>query len=125
MRRMPTPAVTLALIVSAAVADGAGAHHAAAWLVLLAIPIAAAVAFAAAGDFVEEKRSLPSALCPALVLMLLVLASAVRSNAVEGGRVPPLALSALAACVAVYGLQALAALVWPLPRPQAAARSSK
>jgi anti-sigma-K factor RskA len=121
---MPTPAVTLALIVTAVAADGAGAHHAASWLVLVAIPIAAAVAFAAAGDFVEEKTSLPAALCPALVLMLLVLASAVRSNAVEGGHVPRLALSALAACVALYGLQALAVLVWPPPRPQAA-RSSK
>lgn len=118
---MPTPAVTVALVVASVAADGAGAHAVAAWFVLLAIPVAAAVAFAAAGEFVEERRTLLSALCPALVLVLLVLASAVRSNAVEGGHVPRLALSALAACLALYGLQAVTSLV----RPQTAARASK
>ena len=122
---MPTPAVTLALIAAAAAADGAGAHAVAAWFVLLAIPVAAAVAFGAAGDLVEEKRSLVSALCPALVLMLLVLASAARTNAVAGGHVPRLALSSLAACLAVYGLQAVASLVRPAPRSQALARAPK
>jgi hypothetical protein len=109
---MPTSAVTLALVTAATAADASGVHGVASWLVLLAIPVAATVAFSAAGDLVEERRSLFSALCPSLVLTLLVVASAVRFNAAVGAPVPRLALSALAGCLAVYALQAVAALIW-------------
>jgi hypothetical protein len=110
---VPNSLVTLAFVVAATAADAAGAHSVASWLVLVAIPVAAAVAFAAAGELVEERRTLVSALCPALVLILLVLASAVRSNAVAGGHVPRLGLSALGACLALYAVQALVALTRP------------
>jgi hypothetical protein len=118
---MPSSTVTLALVAAATAADGAGAHGLASWLVLVAIPVAAAVAFAAAGDLVEEKRSLFSTLCPALVLVLLVLASAVRSNATVGAPVPRLTLSALGACLVLYVVQVFAAVV-RTPRPQPIAR---
>ena len=104
---MATPAIPLTLAAAAAAADGAGAHRLAFYLLLLAIPAAAATAFSAAADFVEDKRGLVSATAPTFVLALLVLAASARAG---GTATPPLAVSAVAGALVLYAVQALAAL---------------
>ena len=112
---MGSPLPPLVLAVSAALADGAGAHRAAFYLVLLAIPFAAGAALAAAGDLADGSRAGLRTSCTAVALAFLVLSSAVRSNAPVGGAVPALALSALLACVAAYVMLGLLWAAWPPP----------
>lgn len=108
----------LSLAAGAAVADLAGLHGIAFYLVLLAIPCAAGAAFVGAGDAFEGRDVLRGA-TSCLALALLVLASAARANAVEGAAVPALAESALIGAVLVYTLPLLAWLLEPLrPRPR-------
>ena len=45
----------LCLALGATLADTAGAHHLAVWLVLAAVPCAAAAAFVAAGDVLDGR----------------------------------------------------------------------
>jgi hypothetical protein len=99
---------------AALLADAAGLHGAAFYLVLLAVPGAAAAAFVAAGDALEGRRAWPRATWTVLALLLLVAASAVRENAPQGAAVPVLATSALAAAAAVYALSLAAWLFEPL-----------
>jgi hypothetical protein len=108
----------LSLAVGATVADAAGAHGVAFWLVLLAVPGAAAAAFVGAGDALEGRGAWLRAGSTVLALALLVLGSAVRENAPHGAAVPPLAVSAVIAATIAYALPALAWLLAGLvPRP--------
>src|SRR3954447_17030639 len=110
----------LSLALAAITADAAGLQGLASYLVLFAIPGAAAAAFLSAGDALEGRDVLRGVTC-VLALGLLVLASAVRAQAPEGGAVPALAASAMIAAVIVYALVPL--LAWVLepltPRPRA------
>jgi hypothetical protein len=114
----------LSLAVCAVLADSTGLHGIASYLVLLAIPCAAAAAFLGVGDALEGKDVL-RAVTTCLALALLVLASAARANAAEGAAVPALAASAMIGAVVVYGLPLLAWLLEPLkPRPRARIRTN-
>ena len=112
----------LCLALGAVAADAAGVHRLAFWLVLLAVPGAAAAAFVAAGDALEGRGAWLRAGTTAFALAALVLGSAVRESAPHGAPVPALAVSAVVAAVVAYGLPALAWLLEPLvPRPRARA----
>ncbi|MEN3342419.1 MAG: hypothetical protein V7644_1823 [Actinomycetota bacterium] len=104
----------LSLALGALLADAAGLHHVAFYLVLLAVPGAAASAFVAASDALEGRPAWPRAASTALSLALLVLGSAVRGNAPEGAAVPHLATSAVVAAVLVYALALVAWLAEPV-----------
>lgn len=104
----------LALALAALLADAAGVHRLAFYLLLLAVTGAAAAAFVAAGDALEGKRAWPRAVSTTLALALLVTASAVRGNTPPGAAVPAVALSAVVAAVLLYGLSPLAWLLEPL-----------
>jgi len=109
----------LSLALGAVLADAAGVHRVAFYLVLLAIPGAAAAAFIGAGDALEGKGAWLRGISTTLALTLLVLGSAVRENAPRGAAVPSLAVSAVVAAIVVYGLPALAWVLEPfLPRPR-------
>ena len=109
----------LSLALGALLADAAGAHRIAFYLVLLAIPGAAAAAFIGAGDAFEGKGAWLRGISTTLALTLLVLGSAVRENAPHGAAVPSLAVSAVVAAIVVYGMPALAWVLEPfLPRPR-------
>jgi hypothetical protein len=112
---MGSPLPPLALALSAAVADGAGFHHAAFYLILLAIPAAAGAALMAAGELAAGRRAGIRTACTVAALVLLVLSSAVRANAPVGGALPALAFSALFACVGAY---ALLGLIWVASPPR-------
>ena len=113
---MTSRVLPLTLAALAAVADGAGAHRVALYLVLLAIPGAAGAAFVAASDAFEGRRGAAfRAMSTTLALVLLVVASAVRENAPHGAAVPPLAISAIFAALVAYALPLVGWLVEPVP----------
>jgi hypothetical protein len=115
----------LTLALAALLADATGAHGAALYLGLLAVPGAAAAAFVAVSDALEGRRALLRAVTSGLALTLLVMASAVRENAAQGAAVPPLVAYALAAAAIVYLVPTLAWVLEPLrlgPRPRARVR---
>src|SRR6266498_3295986 len=70
----------LSVALGALLADAAGLHRLAFYLLLLAVPGAAAAAFVAAADAFEARRAWPRAASTTLALTLLVTASAVRNN---------------------------------------------
>jgi hypothetical protein len=104
----------LSLATGALLADAAGVHHIAFYLVLLAVVGAAAAAFVGVGDLLEGTGGLVRASTTGLSLALLVLGSAVRANATVGGHVPALAVSAVAGSMLVYVLPALGWFFEPL-----------
>ncbi len=64
------------------------------WLVLAALPAAAAFAFVAISDALAGEGAL-GGITASVALVLLVLGSAVRENAPRGGHVPALAVSSV------------------------------
>jgi hypothetical protein len=109
-------AVPVGLVVTAAAADGAGAHGLAFYALLLAVPAAAVVALETFGDVLDGARDHLHALLWAMVLALVVVGAAVRAPAVTEGAVPALARMALLACLAVFCVQAMVALTAELRR---------
>jgi hypothetical protein len=107
------------LALGALLADAAGVHRAAFYLVLLAIPAAAAAAFVAASDVLEGKAAWLRGLTCGLALLFFVAGSAVRGNAPRGSGVPTLAVSSVVVALILYGLPLLAWVLEPVvPRPQ-------
>jgi hypothetical protein len=106
----------VALVLAAAVADGAGAHRFAFYALLAAVPAGAAAALDAFGDSLADGGSRLHALLWGLVLALTVIAAAVRAPALAAGTVPALGRSAVAACLGIFCVQALAGLVAELRR---------
>jgi hypothetical protein len=94
-----------ALVFGAAIADHLAAHQLSFYALLTAVPV---VAYAGL-EAVAERREV-AAYVWALVLGLLLVATAVRAPAFGDPGVPAVARSALLACVGIFCLQALAAL---------------
>src|SRR5215469_5540304 len=92
----------LVLATAVLVAAAAGLGRLALWLGLLAVPVAAAAAFASVSDLLEGRPALLRAVTSGTALALLVLASAVRENTATGATVSQLATWALVAAVLVY-----------------------
>jgi hypothetical protein len=112
----------LSLAFGALLADAAGVHRLGFWLVLLAVPWAAAAAFVGIADALDGKSARLRAIGTTIALLLLLLGSAVRGNAPHGAGVPALAISAVLGAVLLYGLPALAWVLEPLvPRARRAA----
>ena len=111
----------VSLALATLLADAAGMHQIAFYLVLLAVVGAAAAAFVGVGDVIEGKGGLVSAATTVLALALLLLGSAVRSAAPAGAHVPVLAISSTVGALLLYVLPLLGLLVGPVrvPRPRA------
>jgi hypothetical protein len=103
-----------ALVFGAAIADQAGAHTLAFDALLAAIPLTAVAGLRSVSDRVDGKARTAQAYVWALVLGLLLVATAARAPALGDPSVPALARSALLACVFVFCLQAVAALAHEL-----------
>jgi hypothetical protein len=111
----------LTLALGALVADAAGLHGLASFVVLAAVIGAAAAAFVGIGDLLAGKGTLVGAVSSALALVLLVVGSLARGSAPAGGHVPTLALSTLVLAACAYALPLVAWLLEPLvpkPRPR-------
>ena len=93
------------VLAAAALAAGAvGLAGLALWIGLLAVPAAAAAAFVAVSDRLEGRPALLQAVTSGFALALVVLASAVRSNAAAGASASPLAAWALLLALFAYGV---------------------
>lgn len=104
----------LALATAALAAGASGLGGLALWLGLFAIPAAAAAAFVAVSDVLEGRAALVSGVTNSLALGFIVLACAVRSNAVAGTGAPPLATWALFAALLVYSAPVVAWVLEPV-----------
>jgi hypothetical protein len=112
------------LAFAALLADVAGAHGLAFWLVLAALPVGAAFAFAAISDALAGQGALDG-VTASLALVLLVLGSAVRESAPVGGHVPALAVSSIVMALICYAVPVLAWVLQPVRlRPTAVRRTS-
>jgi hypothetical protein len=98
------------LVFGAALADQAGAHSLAFDALLVAVPLTAIAALGTVADRVDGKAEAAQTYLWGLALGLLLLATALRAPAVGDASVPAMARSSLLACVAVFCVQALAAL---------------
>jgi hypothetical protein len=101
------------IAIAAVAADVAGVHGLAFWLVLAALPAAAAFAFVAISDALAGEGAVRG-LSASLALVLLVLGSAVRENAPQGGHVPALAVSSVVMALLCYGIPGLLWVLEPL-----------
>jgi len=107
------------LALCALLADAAGLHGLSFWVVLVALPAAAAACFVGVSDGLAGSGWLVGATAtPAL--FFLVLGSAVREAAARGSGVPTLAVTAVVGALVLYAVPAFAWLLEPLrPRPRA------
>ena len=107
------------VLATAALAAGAtGLGTLALWLGLLAVPAAAAVAFVAVSDTLEGRPALLQAVTGCLALGFVVLASAARENAPNGGAVSPLATWGLLLALLAYAVPLLAWVLEPVGAPK-------
>jgi len=110
----------LFLALGTVVADAAGLHRLAFYLVLLAVVGAAAAAFRYVGAYIEGTGGVVRAATTGLALALLVLGSAVRASAPVGAHVPAVAVTAVVAAALLYALPVLGWFLAPLaPKPAA------
>jgi hypothetical protein len=106
---VPRTALSASLLLAAVVADSSGARSLAFYLVLAAIPAVAIAALSLFGDLVEgsaddEAGALYVGLT-GLALVLLVIGTAVRANALQDAALPALGTSAVVGALALIGLQ--------------------
>jgi hypothetical protein len=114
------------VLATAALAAGAvGLGGLAAWLGLLVVPAAVAVAFVAVSDTLEGRPALLRAVTSCVALTLVVVASAARENAPTGGAVSPLATWALLLALLAYGVPLLAWVLEPVRVPQRTRRQRR
>ena len=105
--------LAVAFVLGAALADAAGRHELAYYALVAAVPVAAVAALFGLGAILDGSAAEPldrgTALLSALALPLLLLAAAVRAPLVGVGSPPTLGVSALAACLVLFALQAVLA----------------
>jgi hypothetical protein len=117
--RLLAPGIALAAVL----ADASGVHGLALWLVLLALPAAAAAAFVDLSDVLGDQGKGLRASTSILALVLLVAGSAVRESAPRGASIPALAVSTVVMALLCYALPAFAWVLEPL-RPVRTARQT-
>ena len=107
----------LCLAITALVAEGTGLGGLALYVVLVTVPAAAAAAFVAISDVLDERPALIRATTSSLALLFVVVSSAVREGAAQGAGIPPLATYALVAAVLAYVRPAVLWVLEPVARP--------
>jgi hypothetical protein len=114
--------VAIGLVLLAGLADAAGTHRLAFYLLVLAVPAISAAALAALGAAFEpaDSRAIARAWVQTAALGLVLVSAAARAP-VRGEGVPRLAVSALVVCVLLYAAQGAVA-AWPHVRRRFAAQ---
>lgn len=116
----------LSLALATLVADAAGLHRIAFYLVLFAVIGGTGAAFSAVAELLERGGGVARAVTTSLAAALLVLGSAVRAGAAVGSHVPALAVSAVGAAILLYALPALGSFVAPaVPKPARAPQRAR
>ena len=98
-------ALPFLLVAAVAAADAAGSHRLAFYALLAAVPALAVTALGAFGEYVEGSSG-GRALVSGLALALAVLGTAFRGQVPGEETVPAVAVSALAACLALLASEA-------------------
>jgi len=113
--------LAIGLVLMAGLADAAGGHRLAFYLLVLAVPAIAAAALSALGAAFEpgDSRAVGRAWVQAAALLLVLVSAAARAPG-RGDGVPRFAISALVACLVLYGAQG-ALTAWPGVRRRLAA----
>ena len=112
-RLLPLVLAAAALAAGAARLDGL-----ALWLVLLAVPAAAAAAFVAVSDALEGRPAHLRAVTTCFALTLVVVSSAVRENTPTGSAPSPLATWALLIALLAYTAPLVAWVLEPVRVPR-------
>jgi hypothetical protein len=99
-----------ALVLGASLADYAGAHTLAFNALLLAVPVTAFAGLRTVCERLDGNAERAHAYGWALILALLLVATAARAPTLGDASVPAVARSALIACVVVFCLQAMSGL---------------
>ena len=126
---MITRFLTIALVVTAALADAAGAHGLAYYALVAAVPLAAVAALLALGAILDGSAAEPLdrtlAALSALVVPLLVLGTSVRAPLLAGGPPAALGVTCVVVCLALLALQTLLAATVVVPRGLRAALKNR
>ena len=108
----------LVLATASLAAGAAGLGGLALWLGLLTVPAAAAAAFVAVSDTLEGRPALLQAVTSGAALLLVVVASAARGNAVTGHEPSPLATWGLLFALLAYGIPFVTWVLEPVRVPR-------
>ena len=111
---------SISLVLGAALADAAGAHGLAYYLLVGAVPVVAIAALSALGEVLDGSAAAPHdravAALSALVLPCVLLGTAVRAPLLSDGPPPAIGVTAVVACLALYAVQALLSATASVPR---------
>lgn len=110
---MTMRALTVGLVLLAALADSAGAHSLGYYALVGAVPVAAVAALLAFGDVLDGTAATTidrgQVVLAGLALPFLLVATAVRAPLLSSGEVPTLGVTAMAICLMLLATQALLA----------------
>jgi hypothetical protein len=105
--------VSVSLVLGAALADVAGLHSLAYYLLVAAVPVVALAALNALGDVLDGSASEPHArgvaALSAIALPFVLLATAVRAPLLSEGPPPAIGVTAVVGALVIFGIQALVA----------------
>jgi hypothetical protein len=108
------------LVVGASLADAAGRHSVAYWMLVVAVPVVAIAALSALGDVLDGTAATPRdrgvAVLGALALPFLLLGTAVRAPVLTDAPPPAIGVTAVVAALALFAAQALLAASAAVPR---------
>ena len=110
---MTMRALTVGLVLLAALADSAGAHSLGYYALVGAVPAAAVAALLAFGDLLDGSAATSlergQAVLAGLAVPFLLVATAVRAPLLSDGAVPTIGVAAMAVCLTLLATQALLA----------------
>ncbi|MCP9485782.1 MAG: hypothetical protein MSC30_07960 [Gaiellaceae bacterium MAG52_C11] len=122
--------LTIGLVLSAALADAAGAHELAYYALVAAVPLGSLAALGALGSVLDGSavepldRVLAALSCVAVPFILL--GAAVRAPLLDNNPPPTIGATCVLVCLALFALHALLSATASAPRTlRAAARAAK
>jgi hypothetical protein len=111
---------SVCLVLAAALADAAGQHGPAYWLLVAAVPVVAIAALSGLGDVLDGTAAAPHdrgiAVLSAVALPFVLLAAAVRAPLLAEGPPPAVGVTAVVVALALFATQALVAASAAAPR---------
>ena len=118
---------SVGLVLGAALADVAGHHSLAYYLLVAAVPVVAVAALSGLGDVLDGSAAEPHdrgiALLSALALPFVLLGTAVRAPLLAEGPPPAIGVTAVVAALAIFAAQALVRASVAMPTLRAALRT--
>ena len=124
---MTTRLGSVSLVLGAALADAAGQHALAYYALVAAVPVVALAALSGLGDVLDGSAAAPHdrgiAILSGVALPFVLLGTAVRAPLLEDGPPPVVGVTAVAAALAIFAVQALVAATAIAPRERLRAAS--